>query len=263
VVDLVQKIAVQEAQGSVKQALDYLCGNFNAPGESALKKICDGAAVLIAIPIQAALDKKEIPDTTCQTGTLAFLKMCTPDQFTCQLFPSPVHERVQHFSLSASQDTSPLHTRSLLMSRTRAQLTMFSVLMGAKMKLPGGDIQHHRPLIDLDGDLFSPTPTLRGWHWRGRDCNDGDKTIYPGRAQNNYGPSVDHNCNGISGLDQTQRSYEEEFCGGPNAPRGTIVLGMPIDLFFFLINHCGSLIVLFVLSQVTLPLLTLVFRRRT
>lgn len=75
--------------------------------------------------------------------------------------------------------------------------------------------------------LFSD-PLLRGSNWRGRDCNDNDATVYPGRSLTAYGPEVDHNCNGISGLDQRGgliQSYEDEFCGGDFAPRGTIVLG--------------------------------------
>jgi hypothetical protein len=33
--------------------------------------------------------------------------------------------------------------------------------------------------------------------------NDSDATIYPGRAQTQYGPEIDHNCNGIYGVDST------------------------------------------------------------
>ena len=37
------------------------------------------------------------------------------------------------------------------------------------------------PAVDLDGDRFSPTETLRGSIWRGRDCSDIRGDIYPGR----------------------------------------------------------------------------------
>jgi acyloxyacyl hydrolase len=45
--------------------------------------------------------------------------------------------------------------------------------------------------------------SLRGWHWRGRDCNALTRTVYPGRRL--YDRSVrlnnwlDHNCNGVDG----------------------------------------------------------------
>jgi hypothetical protein len=41
------------------------------------------------------------------------------------------------------------------------------------------------------------------------DCalisNDSDATIYPGRATTQYGPEIDHNCNGIYGVDTDVR----------------------------------------------------------
>jgi len=66
---------------------------------------------------------------------------------------------------------------------------------------------------------------LSGWHWRGKDCNDEAVDIYPGRKVNNYGPEVDHNCNGIYGVDETGVSWEERLCGGANAPIGLVFLG--------------------------------------
>jgi len=56
------------------------------------------------------------------------------------------------------------------------------------------------PLLDLDGDGFSDFPELRGYHWRGKDCNDLRKDIYPGRKEWSGDKGVDYNCNGISGI---------------------------------------------------------------
>uniref|UniRef100_A0A8D2P3A4 Acyloxyacyl hydrolase n=1 Tax=Zosterops lateralis melanops TaxID=1220523 RepID=A0A8D2P3A4_ZOSLA len=39
--------------------------------------------------------------------------------------------------------------------------------------------------------------TLRGYHWRGRDCNDKNTTVYPGRRPDNWDANSDSNCNGI------------------------------------------------------------------
>jgi acyloxyacyl hydrolase len=55
-------------------------------------------------------------------------------------------------------------------------------------------------LLDLDGDKHSTMRELRGFNWRGKDCDDSNGNVYPGRAVNNYGPNVDHNCNGIVGI---------------------------------------------------------------
>jgi acyloxyacyl hydrolase len=84
----------------------------------------------------------------------------------------------------------------------------------------------HLPLLDGDNDYFADSLyQLRGASWRGKDCNDKDATIYPGRATNNHGPSVDHNCNGISGVNATGCSYEQSFCSGDNTPVGVGILG--------------------------------------
>jgi acyloxyacyl hydrolase len=67
-------------------------------------------------------------------------------------------------------------------------------------------------------------PTLRGYHWRGADCNDQIEDIYPGRRASNYPDFIDHNCNGISGKDSSGNSYEDLFCKD-TPPYGTIILG--------------------------------------
>ena len=84
----------------------------------------------------------------------------------------------------------------------------------------------HLPLLDGDNDYFaSGLYQLRGASWRGKDCNDKDATIYPGRALSNHGPAVDHNCNGIYGVNATGGSYEQLFCSGANQPMGVGILG--------------------------------------
>jgi hypothetical protein len=42
----------------------------------------------------------------------------------------------------------------------------------------------HLPIFDLDGDLFSDYFGLRGYSWRGQDCNDWITNIHPGRQYN-------------------------------------------------------------------------------
>jgi acyloxyacyl hydrolase len=105
----------------------------------------------------------------------------------------------------------------------------------------------HEPLQDFDGDFFSgfnppllliiDIKTFRGSSWRGKDCNDFDKNVYPGRRDDGSHvalptpsrltppqPSVDANCNGIFGADKaTGVSLEKELCGGTQ-PMGTILL---------------------------------------
>ncbi|XP_062971179.1 acyloxyacyl hydrolase isoform X2 [Cynocephalus volans] len=86
-------------------------------------------------------------------------------------------------------------------------------------------IKNSVPFKDVDSDKYSIFPTLRGYHWRGRDCNDSDETAYPGRRPNNWDAHQDSNCNGIWGVDPKDGiPYEKKFCEG-SQPRGIILLG--------------------------------------
>jgi acyloxyacyl hydrolase len=61
-------------------------------------------------------------------------------------------------------------------------------------------LEDHKPILDLDNDTFSTEPYLRGSNWRGKDCNDLDARIYPGRREDPFpGLNFDFNCNGIFG----------------------------------------------------------------
>ncbi|KAF4801377.1 Acyloxyacyl hydrolase [Turdus rufiventris] len=74
-------------------------------------------------------------------------------------------------------------------------------------------LRNKLPFEDFDGDKFSTFPTLRGYHWRGRDCNDKNTTVYPGRRPHNWDAESDYNCNGIWGVDPKDGiPYEEKFC---------------------------------------------------
>lgn len=95
--------------------------------------------------------------------------------------------------------------------------------------------KHHLPIHDDDKDLFSIYPDLRGYSFRGRDCNPDNAEIYPGRKSGNVRAfdsfslisqnAIDHNCNGIYGVNpKTNKSYEEELCGN-SEQRGLIIVG--------------------------------------
>lgn len=84
----------------------------------------------------------------------------------------------------------------------------------------------HQPAFDLDSDGFSDVSWLRGSNWRGKDCNDLDGSIYPGRKINpKFNPGIDFNCNGIKGIDpQTKKPWKELLCENTN-PLGVAVVG--------------------------------------
>jgi acyloxyacyl hydrolase len=83
-------------------------------------------------------------------------------------------------------------------------------------------IDKSEPIIDFDGDTFSTDTTLRGTSWRGRDCNDFEASIYPGRKTSNYDPLIDHDCNGI--YEKNGVDYEKLFCAG-SGQLGVAVIG--------------------------------------
>lgn len=81
----------------------------------------------------------------------------------------------------------------------------------------------HKPYFDDDGDMFSTFGQLRGSDWRGRDCDDKNSAIFPGRSDPDVG--ADNNCNGIFGVDPTTGvPYETEWCDG-TGQMGIAILG--------------------------------------
>eukprot|EP00761_Pharyngomonas_kirbyi_P003171 gb/GECH01003175.1/.p1 GENE.gb/GECH01003175.1/~~gb/GECH01003175.1/.p1 ORF type:complete len:556 (+),score=145.26 gb/GECH01003175.1/:1-1668(+) len=88
------------------------------------------------------------------------------------------------------------------------------------------------PKIDLDGDGFSSAHlNHRGADWRGRDCNDLSANVHPGVYDSAAGPLVDHNCNGIYGVDKNGKSYEEQYCNGTDV-RSFVAFGDSVGAAF-------------------------------
>jgi len=77
---------------------------------------------------------------------------------------------------------------------------------------PIDNLVNHLPFEDKDDDRFSAWETLRGGDWRGKDCDDRNANVYPGRMTSVLSPDVDHNCNGIYGTDSDGVSFEDKFC---------------------------------------------------
>jgi len=94
--------------------------------------------------------------------------------------------------------------------------------LGWILELLAPIIQKSEPVLDFDGDLFSTEPLLRGSYWRGKDCNDLDGSIYPGRQSSFHPPEIDHNCNGIFAINNID--YEKLLCEG-TGQRGVIIVG--------------------------------------
>jgi acyloxyacyl hydrolase len=161
--------------------------------------------------------EKHTPDVICTT-----LQLCDG---TCRLFPAPT---------GGVQATAEL-ARARLSGLAQAGLrfndgdNLPAICNHPEIKpicdLINNFASNHEPIDDLDHDLFSPLPTLRGSDWRGKDCNDRDPHTRPGLFPVNGDAEADSNCNGISGVNPaTGIPYETELCANTGA-LGTVVLG--------------------------------------
>uniref|UniRef100_A0A8C9IRS8 Acyloxyacyl hydrolase n=1 Tax=Piliocolobus tephrosceles TaxID=591936 RepID=A0A8C9IRS8_9PRIM len=157
-------------------------------------------------------------DVVCHT--LEFCKQNT-GQPLCHLYPLP--KETWKFTLEKARQIvkkSPVPKYS----RSGSDICSLPLLakICQKIKLA---IEQSVPFKDVDSDKYSVFPTLRGYHWRGRDCNDSDQSVYPGRRPDNWDVHQDSNCNGIWGIDPKDGiPYEKKFCEG-SQPRGIILLG--------------------------------------
>ena len=108
----------------------------------------------------------------------------------------------------------------------RSFLPAAALLTAGPVKNLVSDINNHVPAraADRDGDLHATSPILRGSAWRGRDCDDADADVRPGRRPIAGDASVvDSNCNGIFGVDEKGDPYETTLCGDPSDNRGVVV----------------------------------------
>ncbi|PIO39721.1 hypothetical protein AB205_0178060 [Aquarana catesbeiana] len=67
-------------------------------------------------------------------------------------------------------------------------------------------IDSSEPAEDLDHDSFSVFPSLRGYHWRGKDCSDIDKSVHPGRRNKQHDSERYENLNNFSSLYEADKT---------------------------------------------------------
>jgi acyloxyacyl hydrolase len=172
-----------------------------------------------------------INDTGSADVACNFITLCKNEsgQF-CRLFPEPPAER------SLKHTPEPLKLEAAHVAIRKAVDVVcekhplfcgnFQALLGIppthrlrnlKVSPPPG------PTYDTDKDTFSDYAELRGYFWKGKDCDDLDGTVFPGRDTTDM--LMDQNCNGISGVDSaTGQTYEEQWCANTGA-MGIALLG--------------------------------------
>lgn len=173
------------------------------------------------------IEAKETPDVACYGVGLC--KHDTPN--TCHLFPFPTT------SLTDQRLRLLSAIKLAEQSRGRPYKEIFKGICDDPLFKQICNIierfgNDHEPLVDIDGDHFSREETFRGTSWRGKDCNDFDSKVYPGRRTINGDKDFDSNCNGIFGIDtSTGRTFEEQWCNG-TGQMGVVVLGDSVGAHF-------------------------------
>lgn len=184
---------------SASSAMSTICSYL--PG--ALSVACDVALLDLGPKVTPYIEAGENPDAVC-----ASMGMCKNDTGAyCHLFPTNMSDVEYVQRVSAMRNS---------IGPVRA-FNICTIVPGVCQ------MENHLPFSDSDDDFFSTQPTLRGSDWRGKDCDDTNSSIFPGR--NSHDRVVDENCNGIYGVDQLSgESYEDKWCAGTGAV-GVAALG--------------------------------------
>merc|ERR1712130_477144 len=153
IVSLVEQLAYIHNTPIVTE-MEKFCNRF--PGIT--KITCEAFVKKYGPAIINLLELQETPDLVCQT-----LGVCTLPQ--CTLFPPPIR----------SKET--LEKRAEEEWRTLVKPTPED---WEPLSWIDKVFDDHLPGFDLDGDKYSDHGTLRGSMWRGKDCDDSKKEIYPG-----------------------------------------------------------------------------------
>ncbi|XP_038624193.1 acyloxyacyl hydrolase isoform X1 [Tachyglossus aculeatus] len=215
VVSVIEQLA-QVHNCTVMAALERLCGYL--PEKLFLKSTCYLMADIFGPDLIRLLSTRVNADMVCHA-----IKLCPHDAGNplCHLYPPP-KEGLEKTLKKAK--TIVENSQTLKHLRTPVDICSLPPLAKLCQEIKKV-INNHLPFEDLDEDKYSVFPTLRGYHWRGKDCNDREKTVYPGRRPVNWDVLQDSNCNGIWGVDPRDGApYEKTFCNNSGA-RGIILLG--------------------------------------
>eukprot|EP01132_Coremiostelium_polycephalum_P003673 gene3673-4575_t len=183
---------------SIQASLNELCTFL----PSKVRTMCSILVLTYGQQVISLFDKYEHADDVCH----ALPKMCTSP--TCRLFPNKTPTYVN--PLQSHKEYDPVTYTENPWDWFKSIIFNFT--------------SNHLPMVDLDKDYFSEEPAFRGYSWRGKDCNDVNKDVYPGAGSDPTQPYVDWDCNGINGTNPSGVSWEEELCSNSGA-MGVVVAG--------------------------------------
>lgn len=214
-VSIVQQLA-QVHNSTLQAAMEKLCSYM--PEELHLKDICIAVVELFGADIIKLLNMEMNADVVC--NAINFCKQ-EPGLPACHVYKSS--QEALEMSLKKARRTIKQPNN---MAARESFLDVCSLPYISKIcQSIEYTIDFKVPLQDFDKDNFSTFPSFRGYDWRGKDCNENDGTVYPGRRPDDWDALQDSNCNGIMGIDPEDGiPYEKKFCEGTDS-KGLILLG--------------------------------------
>jgi acyloxyacyl hydrolase len=216
VVGLVEQ-AAQIHNRTLTEEAEALCGYL--PDWAA--KVCVDIFAIIGPIVFPIIVDSGSADVACN-----IIELCKNETAVCRLFPLPKAARTEEeylgllesYKAKRTSQVPKIDVVQMVCDRSPRLCKLLKNFLGITS---AGE--PHLPLFDLDGDRFSDYAELRGYDWRGKDCNDLDKNVFPGRLSAD--DLSDNNCNGIAGIDtSTFKSYESEWCDNTGAV-GIAMLG--------------------------------------
>ena len=200
---------------TVEKGMEMLCSYM--PGE--FGDTCKKLVTIFLKPILIIIEETTHPDRICRN-----LSLCMGAESQCTLYPHTRDVPSKH-----ATKLSDAMKRNIEIPKIPNNLCDFEPFKEICKLLER--VVDHYPAEDTDGDHFSLLSTLRGTSWRGKDCNDLDNKVYPGRGDG-HDSLVDTNCNGIYGIDaDSGESYEDLWCNGTQA-MGSVILGDSVGAHF-------------------------------
>ncbi|XP_068090625.1 acyloxyacyl hydrolase [Hyperolius riggenbachi] len=215
IVSVLEQLA-QVHNSSSQKAMELLCSYL--PEEEGIRGICTLIAEVFGPDIIKLLNYRLNADVICHA-----MKLCNTEsqEQVCHLYKKPVIGLKKSIKLAEKLIMKPGYRK--IMKKVSGVLIK-SCSLPVFRNICNAIFSAH-PAEDFDQDLFSALPTLRGYDWRGRDCNDLDKSVYPGKRPTDWDAVYDSNCNGIWGFDPEDGiPYEKKFCEGTEA-KGIVILG--------------------------------------
>ncbi|XP_056376451.1 acyloxyacyl hydrolase isoform X2 [Hyla sarda] len=215
IVSMVEQLA-QVHNSSAQKAMEFMCSYL--PEQGGIQGICFLIAELFGPDLIKLLNHQLRADIICYA-----IKLCKTEP----------HEPVCHLYKKPAMGLKRTIKQAEKMIRKSNYMQNYDIFSGVLLKICSlplfrmicKTIDSSIPAEDNDQDNFSAFPTLRGYHWRGRDCNDMNNSIYPGRSPKDWDFLQDSNCNGIWGFDpEDGLPYEKKFCEGTDS-KGIITLG--------------------------------------